>query len=231
MTRVSTKVNIGSGPDGLSDWENLDWGMLAFLGKVPLLQKGFVFLGLLPASYIKKWPHNLKLHDCRKKLPFENNSVDFLYTSHFVEHLKRYEAVDFLKDCFRILKPGGVLRICVPDMEEISKKYLSKDISFFLKLEDQSDGKNSSLSIADLFVKSFYGYDIYLKPSFFGKIRSNFIRGHFWMYDYQSLKTILRETGFFDIQRLRSARGKTPDIKNLDIHKEGSLFIEARKEH
>ena len=131
MTEGLVKVNIGSGPDGLSNWENLDWGMLAFLGKAPLLQKAFVFFGLLPASYVKKWPPNLILHDCKKKLPFKNNSVDFLYTSHFVEHLKRYEAVDFLKDCFRILKLGGVLRICVPDIEKISKKYLAKMSVFF----------------------------------------------------------------------------------------------------
>lgn len=229
MTKILTKVNIGSGPDGLPGWENLDWGILAFFGKMPLLQKVFGLLGLIPLSYVKKWPSKLMLHDCRKKLPFQDNSVDFLYTSHFIEHLKRYESVDFLKDCFRILKPGGILRICVPDVEEICKKYLSKDIGFFLKLEDQSNRKNPSLNITDLFVKSFYGYDIDIKPSFLGKIRSNFIRSHFWMYDGFLLSQILKETGFMAIKRCCYQKGNLPDLNLLDIHETGSLYFEAKK--
>jgi SAM-dependent methyltransferase len=54
--------------------------------------------------------------------PYENNSIDEILTSHFLEHLKlRTEAVPFLQECNRVLKPGGILSIIVPDFEILSK--------------------------------------------------------------------------------------------------------------
>lgn len=49
-----------------------------------------------------------------EKLPFENDSVDEIYTSHFVEHLEAMERVHLINEAYRVLKPGGKMTIIVP---------------------------------------------------------------------------------------------------------------------
>lgn len=64
-------------------------------------------------------------HDLSKGLPFDDLAVDFIYNEHFIEHLSREDGLLFLKECFRVLKNGGVLRIACPDLDDIIKNYLN----------------------------------------------------------------------------------------------------------
>lgn len=57
-------------------------------------------------------------------LTFTDGSFDAVYTAQFVEHLTLQEATVVLREIFRVLKPGGVLRIVTPDMEELARTYL-----------------------------------------------------------------------------------------------------------
>ncbi|MEF3279760.1 MAG: methyltransferase domain-containing protein [Elusimicrobiota bacterium] len=59
-----------------------------------------------------------------KGLDFESNTFDAVYTSHFLEHLPKNKAVFVLKEIYRVLKPGGILRVVVPDLENIAREYL-----------------------------------------------------------------------------------------------------------
>lgn len=154
------KLNIGSGPIGKPDWINLDWGILPVLSKMSWATSILVKLGFLPASYNKPWPSNPRLHDCRKRLPFTDHSVDFIYTSQFIEHLPRYQAVKLLVECKRILRPSGVLRLCVPNLKLLAEKYVQGDKDFFLKLNSSDmSNRNELKNLTDLFVQHFYGYD------------------------------------------------------------------------
>jgi predicted SAM-dependent methyltransferase len=62
--------------------------------------------------------------DIRKGLPFHSNEFDAVYHSHVLEHLPRAEARPFLSECCRLLKPKGLIRIVVPDLEQIAREYL-----------------------------------------------------------------------------------------------------------
>jgi len=62
------------------------------------------------------------------KLEFEDGSVDLIYASHVLEYFDREEAVTLLKEWVRALKPGGVLRIAVPDFEVMAILYAMKKI-------------------------------------------------------------------------------------------------------
>ena len=62
--------------------------------------------------------------DARAGLPFPDASVDAVYHSHMLEHLDDASARSFLHECHRILKPGGILRVVVPDLEGIARAYL-----------------------------------------------------------------------------------------------------------
>lgn len=65
-------------------------------------------------------------HNLLSGIPFQDHSFDAVYHSHVLEHLSREEAQDFIAQCHRVLKPGGILRIAVPDLEGIVKCYLKK---------------------------------------------------------------------------------------------------------
>jgi predicted SAM-dependent methyltransferase len=57
-------------------------------------------------------------------LPFSNNTFDVVYHSQFIEHLTGDKALAFMKECHRILKPNGVLRVVTPDLQNQAIEYL-----------------------------------------------------------------------------------------------------------
>jgi len=63
-------------------------------------------------------------HNLYSTLPFPDDIYDVVYHSHLLEHFRRGFAPVFLSECFRILKPGGVIRVVVPDFERLARLYL-----------------------------------------------------------------------------------------------------------
>lgn len=70
-------------------------------------KEGFLILDLNLAA---QFPYDL-----RAGLPFPDASIDFLYAEHVLEHLQHREVAVLLKECDRVLRPGGVISVCVPD--------------------------------------------------------------------------------------------------------------------
>ena len=92
------RLNIGCGVVYHPDWINLD--------KIPQAP-------------------TIQPYDICNPLPFAEDSIDVCYSSHVLEHLTQEQAQAFIADCWRILKPNGIIRIVVPDLEAIVKAYLS----------------------------------------------------------------------------------------------------------
>jgi predicted SAM-dependent methyltransferase len=92
-------LNIGCGSKFHPDWHNADY---------------------------KPVSKDVSFVDIKKRLPYLDNSFDVIYHSQVLEHLTRKEGDYFLSECFRILKPGGIIRIVVPDLENIVKEYLNQ---------------------------------------------------------------------------------------------------------
>lgn len=90
-------INIGCGYIAHPDWINLD---------------------IVPVTPI------VKSFDLRRGLPASSGTIDACYSSHVLEHLLSEEAKFLVQDCFRVLKPGGILRLVVPDLEDIAREYL-----------------------------------------------------------------------------------------------------------
>ncbi len=91
-------LNLGCGYHYHPDWVNVD----------------FVKTGPTVISY------NLLMG-----IPFDDNTFDVVYHSHLLEHFPKRYAPVFIKECYRILKPGGVIRVVVPNLEGIIKEYLT----------------------------------------------------------------------------------------------------------
>lgn len=205
----SLKLNLGCGPSGLNTWINYDWGILPVLSKFSFLREILVNFKILPKNYELKWP-TIKLFDIRKKLPFKDQSVDFIYCSHVLEHFEVWEAQKILKECKRVLKKGGWLRLVVPDIKKMINIY--QDLG------------------AEKFCCLWWGYPKNIKPkNFLEKLSRNFIRDHKWHYDQKEMVFILKQAGFSKIKILSFQEGKTPDIDKLDLPEQQnhSLYIEA----
>lgn len=67
---------------------------------------------------------NVIAYNLTQGIPFPDSSFDVIYHSHVLEHFPKVEAVSFLKDCYRALRPQGILRVVVPDLEEIARTYI-----------------------------------------------------------------------------------------------------------
>ena len=181
-------VNIGCGPFGKEGWVNLD------------LMKG----------------KNVSLRfDCRRRLPFRDDSVARIRCEHFFEHLDHYqEAPFFLKSCYRSLKRHGVMRIVVPDAELFLSAYsaASRDAwkSLGWNLNHLPEGFQSEMDI----------------------LNHIFHQGgeHRHAYDFKSLEIMLRSTGFKTVQKVEFAVSSDPELRHdLPNHKNHSLYVEAIK--
>ena len=93
-----TCVNLGCGDTYVEGWLNLDYSSNS------------------PA---------VKRVDLLTGLPVADNAADVVYSSHFIEHIPRELVVGFLRECFRITKTGGRLRLVFPDWEELCATYLA----------------------------------------------------------------------------------------------------------
>ncbi|MBE0573824.1 methyltransferase domain-containing protein [Candidatus Dojkabacteria bacterium] len=110
------KLNLGCGDETPVGWVNVDYAPGAKLAKIPLINK---------FSLTKvKWDKTIMIQNLLKNFPWETNTIDIIYSSHTLEHFTREEGQHFLKECHRVLKTGGLIRILVPDLKNFTLKYL-----------------------------------------------------------------------------------------------------------
>lgn len=242
------KINIGCGDVWKDDWVNIDNSPVAFIGKHKILQKFLVRIGILPKNYQVNIPKDLVLLDVRKGLPFKDNTVNYIFTSHFLEHLTYFEGMALIKECYRIATPGAIIRIAVPDVELLVRKYLEKDHEFNAVLaKDRISGwvfegrKLNEIGFAEILSTHFYAAQSITNP--WTKLALGILNGqllfdmkkkmvmyyHKWMYDFESLELLLKNVGFRNIRRCEFRQGKVPDLDVLDNHEEFSLYVEAEK--
>ena len=223
----TVKVNLGCGARGLPDWINIDGSLNVLLSQHRILMGALYKLRLIDKStYEMSYPTNVRRLDVTKGLPFPNESVDYIYTSHMLEHLFDREPTYVLKECYRVLKVGGYIRIVVPDLEFIVQKYIERDCAFF--------NVHSSDLIARKFVDELH-FSLE-KPTLnpITLLHRYFIRfwPHWNMFDYSYLRSILFAQGFIDIVKKSFKQGVVPDIEFLDQPdkwERHSIFIEAKK--
>ncbi len=58
-------------------------------------------------------------------IPYDDESAQVIYHSHVLEHFTKKDGINFIQECFRVLAPGGIIRVVIPDLEEIARSYLN----------------------------------------------------------------------------------------------------------
>lgn len=206
------KLHLGCGTIAPLDWINIDNSWNAWLAKYPFLRKLIKMTGIIKGNLLDiPWPKNILLHDITTGLPFKDNSIDYIYSSHSLEHLYLEQAKKLLKECYRILKPKGIIRIVIPDLKALVTEYTSVNPKIVL-----NDGYDTS---ADRFLSRLHLRSS--TPRF-----SNFIfdlyqtlndtDSHKWMYDVNSLTFYLKKTGFVNIKPKKLFESKINDIKKIE---------------
>jgi predicted SAM-dependent methyltransferase len=67
--------------------------------------------------------------DITKKLPFNDSSIDFIFCEEVIEHVDLQLGRNLLKECWRILKPGGILRLATPNLDWFATSVLNSTVS------------------------------------------------------------------------------------------------------
>lgn len=168
------------------------------------LRKGFINIDLEKSA-------DLRL-DLRKRLPFVNNSVEYIYNEHFFEHLSYFDktAIRCLVDYLRVLKKGSKMRLIVPDMDKILKAYVYRDYKFFelISFEGKMPQSKEYLSIIDQINLAAYYW------------------GHKYCYDFEKLNLLLKSVGFKNIKR---DEYNAQEDSSTEERRRYSLYTEAEK--
>ena len=145
-------------------------------------------------------------YDLKRGIPLADNSVDAIYSSHFLEHIAYQDLLLFLSECKRVMKPGGYFSVCVPDIRQYIDAYINK--TYFRD------------------VSSFYQPAAVSTNSYLDQVNYVAYMGgqHKYMFDQENLVNILTKVGFNNA----SIRDYDNTI-DLSDRQEGSIYAIAYK--
>lgn len=179
-------VNVGCGRNGKAGWVNIDSSSA---------------------------PETTCVYDCRKRLPLPDGSAKAIFTEHLLEHLEYLEeAPVFLAECRRVLEPGGVLRVVVPDGRKYLKAYSSGDWEQMRAISPMAVGRDTTRTTLMEIVNEHFRQ----------------VGQHRFSYDYETLERLLGETGFAPIAECAFGETRMPGLA-IDSPQRAaeSLYVEA----
>jgi predicted SAM-dependent methyltransferase len=212
---TSTRLNLGCGQSPTPGWLNYDNSPTVWLARLPFLAGVLHRAGLIDAGSFQFASfcqiNEVRYANAARRIPHAAATVDAIYSCHMFEHLVRDDAWAFLLECRRVLKPGGRLRLVVPDLHTLAREYLNRgDADNFLgrmQFETHPPG----------------GLPAKLKWLLFGR------RGHHWMYDARSLTALVVDAGFVEVEMMEPGQTRIVESSGLDlrVRQRESIYLEA----
>lgn len=171
------KLQLGAGPSALDGWLKTD---------------------LVPAS-----PDVVYL-DATRPFPIPDQTFDYVCCEHMIEHISQPQGRSLLRECRRILKPGGIARIATPDLEVLIGLYHSRGEPLVERY------------IAWITDRHLEGVQVH-RASF---VINNAFRnwGHQFLYDGELLEMAMRESGFVDLVRHPPGESDDEHLRGIEAH-------------
>jgi predicted SAM-dependent methyltransferase len=182
LPQSDLRINFGCGPRTLAGWINLD---SARGEKIDVV-----------------W-------DLRRGLPFPDGSATAIFGEHVIEHIPRPDAESLLRECHRVLQPGGVLRLSTPDAGRFLRSYAGDQK--FLSDERFPEPADTPMDRVNMMMRE-HGQ-------------------HLWAYDAESLVRLLRSAGFSSAEERAFGVSTHQSMKGIDAAEREfeSLYVEAVK--
>jgi predicted SAM-dependent methyltransferase len=166
------KLNLGCGENVLEGWLNVDFDPLS---------KEVVYL------------------DATAKFPLPDGVFDFIFSEHMIEHVSYAHAEHMLRECFRIMKAGGRIRISTPDLKFLMELYRTDKSplqeEYVRRTAEEAGIKALDTHVINRFVREW---------------------GHLFIYDEKALRIALEQAGFAEIERCTLNESKAPALRNIE---------------
>ena len=201
-------VQIGAGFSSPPGWLNYDASPTLRVQRLPGLGR----LAAKISGNAEPFPKGILFGDVVKGLPLARESVDGIYASHILEHLTLEDMRRALRNCFALLRPGGTLRLIVPDLLQRARDYVAA-------------AEAGEVDAACHFMRTTM-LGLERRPmSWLGRLRALVGNSaHLWMWDTTSMAHELREAGFINV---RNARFGDSADRMFDMVEDESRFIDG----
>lgn len=154
--------------------------------------------------------------DVAKRFPFNDNTFDFAFSEHMIEHIPYGHGQHMIEECFRVLKPSGRIRITTPDLAFLVALYQPEKSDLqkrYIRWSAEANKQNVAFPMDT-------------------HVINNFVRdyGHQFIYDEKALRTAFERAGFEEIVRCElneSASAEFRDLENEAKIPEGFLKLES----
>lgn len=174
--RRDLKLHLGSGPNYIDGWVNVD------------------ILGMHPDVY---W-------DLRHGVPFPDECAEAAFLEHVLEHFRLADVLAVLEECRRVLVPGGIVRIGVPDFGSYLRSYVG-DGAF---IDELRPGRPTPLlAVGEVAVE----------------------HGHRSVWDGDTLEVVLEAAGFVDAKACGWGESAIEPAPDSELRRAESVYAEARK--
>ena len=159
--------------------------------------------GWLNTDYFPTVKGVLRL-DATQPFPFQDNTFDFIFSEHMIEHVPYDKGLFMLRECFRVLRVGGVIRLSTPNLEFLISLYN----------EGRSDLESSYIDWA----MEGFNLDKNSPVSRPALVVNNFVRawGHMFIYDDKTLSASMARAGFVEIARCELNASTHSGLQNLE---------------
>jgi predicted SAM-dependent methyltransferase len=142
--------------------------------------------------------------DATSRFPFEDETFHYVYSEHMIEHIPWKDALFMLRECCRVLKRGGTIRVATPDLKVLLDLYAG------------ADGPLKERYVRWITDNFLEDVDVY-KPAFV--INNAFHNwGHQFLFDADLLAMALRRAGFEDIRQVRTGDSEDPHLRGIESH-------------
>jgi Methyltransferase domain len=205
-------VQYGCGWCAPEGWANFDASYTLVFERLPLV-------GKLYTKNSRRFPDRVRYGNIVKGLPLAPECASGVYASHVLEHLAYDDCIQALRNTHRLLRPGGIFRLIVPDLESAARQYLES-------LKGRSTEANELfMEVTSLGRKeSPRG----IVPWIYSWLNSS---RHLWMWDYPAMAHALERQGFRNIRRCAFNDSEDPMFARVEdrLRFDGALAIEARR--